>query len=324
MRRCAALWVPFAVVGCLPADTRPPPAELTVTVSSSPATLEGIPAALTSDGFDISFERVLANIGQAELVDGPPGTHCNEYSNPGYTRLFDFKQVGARRELGIAFATGRCAFGYSVRFPNYATLLDLGATQEDATLMRTAGSDRVSTDAGVTVYVEGVAVRGAETKHFAWPFRKRVGYVACGSLDEGGHFNSGLGLSSNQKTSVNLEIHAEGLFGSGPDMLAHFQPFADADANGDGEIAFDELWSVPLEAVVAAGFEPPPDVNVLPPPSDPPAPLDPAYSCFDGDGNLIDIKTLGDYAYCELLPAIVRFEGTGACTVTLGRSNNDD
>jgi len=324
MRRVVALCVPLMCAGCLPSDTRPPPAELTVTASSSDSTLNDIPAAATSDGFAISIERLLVNVGQAELVEDVGGIACNEYSNPEYTRLFDFKRVTAPRELGIAFATGRCAFGYSVRFPNYATVLDLGTTNDDATLMRMPGSDPAATDAGVSVYVEGVAVRGSETKHFAWPFRKRITYAGCGTFDDTGSFGTGISLASKQKTSVNLEIHAEALFQNRADTLAHFQPYAGADANGDGEIAFEELWTVPLDAVIAGGFEPPPDIDILPMPSPPNAPIDPAYSCSDENGDPLTIKTLGDYAYCELLPALVRFEGTGVCTVTIGRSRHED
>ena len=324
MRRFAALCAPFvACAGCLPGDTRPPPAELTITASSSGLTLSNIPAAGTTDGFDIFVERLLVNVGQASLGSSEGSTACNEYSNPDYTRLFDFKQVTAPREVGLAFATGRCAFGYSLRFPNYASVLDLGVTSDDATLMRTAGSDPDATDAGVTVYVEGVGVRGGRQAHFAWPFRKRVTYDDCGTFDESGGFTQGLSLSSSEKTSVNLEIHAEALFQSRSDTLAHFGPYAQADANNDGEISFNELWTVPIADVIAAGFDPPPDVSVPPPPAVPGKPIDPAYSCFDNDGNRIAITTLGDYAYCELLPALVRFEGTGACTITLGRSMRD-
>ena len=324
MRYFGALLGSLACAGCLPSDTRPPPAELTVTASSSDFTLNDIPATATTDGFEIVVERLLVNVGQAELGDGEGSTACNEYSNPDYTRLFDFKHVTAPRQLGIAFATGRCAFGYSVRFPNYATLLDVGATGDDAALMRTPGSDPDATDAGVSVYIEGVAVRGGETKHFAWPFRKRVGYADCGFVDDDtGAFSSGLSLVSDEKTSINLEVHAEGLFQNRSGTPAPFQPYADADANGDGEITFDELWTVPLAAVVAAGFDAPVDMSVPPPVSTPPAPIEPAYPCFDGNGNLIGIKTLGDYAYCELLPTLVRFEDTGTCMVQIGRAKDD-
>jgi len=324
MRYFGALLVALASGGCLPSDSRPPPAEVTVTVSSSDFTLNDIPAAATADGFDIVVERLLVNVGQAALDDGDSSNACDEYSSPNYTRLFDFKRVSAPRELGIAFATGHCAFGYSVRFPNYATLLDAGATSEDAALMRTPGSDPDATDAGVSVYVEGVAVRGGETKHFAWPFRKRVGYADCAFFeDDGRAFRSGLSLASDEKTSINLEVHAEGLFQNHSGTPAHFQPYADADANGDGEITFDELWTVPLAAVIAAGFDAPMDVSVPPPVSMAPAPIDPAHPCFDGDGNVIGIKTLGDYAYCELLPTLVRVEGNGACMVQIGRAKDD-
>jgi hypothetical protein len=323
MRYVAALFAPLACCACLPSDTRPPPAEVTVTTSSSTLTLNDIPDTSTTDGYAIHFERVLVSIGQVDL-GGRDNSSCNEYSNPDYTRLFDFKQVSAPREVGIAYATGPCAFGFSLRFPNDTTLLDQGATSDDATLMRTPGTDPVSMDAGVSVYVEGTGTRGDATKHFAWPFRKRVGYDNCGPLDDAGAVQPVFSLTSGEKTSVNLEIHAEALFQNRSTSLIHFGPFAQADANGDGEIDFSELWTVPIADVIAAGFDPPPPANSMPMlPETPTMPLDPAFLCYDENGNRINIKTLGDYAYCELLPALARYQGNGVCSVMTGRANHD-
>lgn len=322
----AALIVPLALAGCLPTDTRPPPAEITVTASSSPLTLNDIPDTATSDGYAIHLERVIVSVGQVD-VGGDDASACNQYSNPDYTRLFDFKQVMAPREVGIAFATGRCSFGFSLRFPNDTTVLDLGVTSDEAYLLRIPGSDRLATDTGVSVYVEGSAELGGGTKHFAWPFRKRVGYSNCGAPDAAGKEQWTLALASNEKTSVNLEIHAEALFQNPDSPLAHFAPYAQADANDDGEIDIDELWTVPIADVIAGGFDPPPVLPATPTPEAKPGdadfPPDPALFCYDQNGDVVDLDTLGDYVYCELLPGLARYQGTGACAVMTGRANHD-
>jgi hypothetical protein len=330
MRVVAAVIGLLTCVGCLPTDTRPPPAEVTVTTSSSALTLSDIPDSTTADGYAIHFERVFASIGQVDLGGGDGSSACNEYSNPDYTRLFDFKQVNGPHELGLAFATGHCPFGFSLRFPNDTTLLDVGVTDYDALAMRIPGSDALAMDAGVSVFVEGTGTLGNVTKHFAWPFRKRIGYDNCGipdgMNDGGGQWT--LALANSQKLSVNLEIHAEALFQNVDAPLAHFAPYAQADANGDGQIDFAELWTVPIADVIAAGFDPPPPPLATTPPTKPPQPNtpgfppDPALFCYDENGDAVTIKTLGDYAYCELLPGLARYESTGACSVMTGRANH--
>src|SRR5262249_44121783 len=64
MRRLAftALTLAAALAAaCLPNDTRPEPAEIEFTASSSDATRQGL---TTVDGYDISFERALIDVGQ--------------------------------------------------------------------------------------------------------------------------------------------------------------------------------------------------------------------------------------------------------------------
>jgi hypothetical protein len=325
MRHVGVLLAPLAWVGCLPTDTRPPPAEVTVTTSSSAFTLGDSADAVSADGYTLTFDLLLVSLGQVDVGNSEGVSGCNEYSNPDYTRLFDFKQVTAPEELGLAYATGRCDFGFSVRFPDELTLIDVGATADEAILMRLPGSDRVSTDSGVSAYVEGTAVRGAVHEHFAWPFRKRIRYSGCEVPDDAGNLEAGLSLTSGGKAGVNLEVHAEALFQDPASASVLFEPFAQADANNDGEIDFDELWTVPIADVIAAGFEPPPPSDELPPSQPVPGapPPDPALSCYDADGNLITIATLGDYSYCKLLPNLVRYQGTGVCTTMAGRANHD-
>jgi hypothetical protein len=344
--------VPLALAlawGCLPKDTRPPPGKVTITVSASELTFASIPAAITADGYDIWLTRVLVNLGQAEVGGDDNASQCSDYSSPDYTRLFDFKQVARRQELGIAYAIGHCPFGFSVRFPGLGAKLGTGVNEDDRTFMRTPGNDRLSMNQGVSVYVEGVAQRGAETKHFAWPFRKRIGYRDCGVPLDGGDdggagaggasagnagtggvstglagesgasamapaLTTGIDLVSSGEASVNIEIQAEALFGGHRPGLLHFEPYAVADADGDGEITLDELWTVPLETVRASGLYRP--IKGLPGDGG-------EFPCMNDDGADVVVKTLGDYAYCALLMDVARFQGNGSCTTIVGRSRRD-
>ena len=108
---------------CLPTDTRPPPAEITVTVSSSEYTRTGISHDFTVDGFDISFQRVLVSLGGIQVGDDNQVAGCSEYSDPGYTRLFDFVlQVG--KPFGSLIDEGGSAsslLGLFLAVPYWAT-----------------------------------------------------------------------------------------------------------------------------------------------------------------------------------------------------------
>jgi len=305
---------------CLPQDTRPPPAEVTVTVSASELTLSDIPAASTADGYDIHLERLLVNLGQEDVGGGDGVTGCSEYSSPGYTRLFDFKHVKTPLELGLAYAAGHCPFGFTLRFPNLETKLGAGANEDDRTLMRTPGSDPIAMDDGISVYIAGSGERGDERKHFAWALRRRIRFSDCGVPTSNGILTTGLDLPSDGKTHVNIEIQGEALFrGSGLDALAHFAPYAQADADGDGEIALAELWTVPVQAVKDAGLIEAPDPPR--PPSDARTPD--TGKCVNDDGDDVVVKTLGDFLYCTLLKDIARYEGNGSCTTVIGRPPRD-
>ena len=317
-------WLALAPLGfacaCLPQDTRPPPAKVTVTTSASEFTLSGIPAASTADGYEISIDRLLVNLGQAELGGGDQATACNDYSNPDYTRLFDFTKLEAPQELGLAFASGHCPFGFAVRFPDPDAKLGVGVQEADRTLMRTPGSDRIAKDDGISVYIAGTGSRADATKHFAWSLRRRIRYGECGVPKDDGTLTTGIELATNGQGHVNIEIQAEALFrGRNLDALAHFEPYALADADGDGEITLEELWTVPLATVEAAGL------------IEPPAPArdstnggpDPAGRCTNDDGDEVAVKTLGDFLYCTLLKDIARYESNGDCVTIIGRPPRD-
>ena len=306
-----------AATGCLPEDTRPPPAEVTITVSSSELTQTNVNHAQTVDGYDIYFSRVLLNLGQVELGEDGLDATCNRYSSPDYTRLFDFKQVTAPEKLGLAFATGLCSFGFRVRYPNLDAIVDRGASTADRDLMRLPGSDAYATDAGVSVYIEGAAARGDKVWHFAWPFRKRIAYYHCKTGIDDGDLAE---LKSGEPTSIDIEIQAEALFRPGLDPgLLHFDPYARADADADGNITLAELATITLDDVKADGLF----VEVDPPIDDVPIDdLPPGVSgaaCVDDNDALVKIETLSDYVYCELVPRIARYRSTGSCVTLVGR-----
>jgi hypothetical protein len=305
---------------CLPTDTRPPPAEITVTVSSSDFTRTGIDPAFTADGFAISFQRVLVSLGGIQVGDDNQIAGCSEYSDPGYTRLFDFVQVDTSEKLGLAYALGRCPFGYVVRYPNANTILAKGASVADLELMRTPDSDLLVKDGGIAVYMQGEARRDDEIKRFSWAFRKRIGYHRCW-VEEGETKRNLIELESGVPTSVNIEIQAEALFRPGLDpALFHFEPYARSDVDADGEITLDELTIMSIDELTADGLYVPSSVE---PPEGEPEP-DVEIGCFDEERRPVKLSTLADYTYCSLVPRIARFKGNGDCVNVVGRPPDDD
>lgn len=316
--RSFVLFGPLFALGtaCLPTDTRPPPSEVMLTVSSSEQTRTGIP--LTVDGYRIDFERLLVAVGQARIGDDErSGAACSEYSSANYTRLFDFVQVGRAEKVNLVYALGHCALEFTIRYPNLDAKVETGASEADVEFMRTPGSDAYAMDAGVSVWVIGSAANGALTKHFAWPFRERIGYQRCWVPGDDDTRLTGIDLESGGHVAVNVEMQAEALFRDDVDPKVaelRFQPFADADANADGDITLDELDGVALAELD------PPYVYSSEPDSEGHAP----YFCADKEGEPVTVRTLGDYAYCVLAPSIARFQGNGGCDIGTGRPRRDD
>ncbi|HWL86884.1 MAG TPA: hypothetical protein VNO21_13835, partial [Polyangiaceae bacterium] len=142
---------------CVPADTRPPPAALTLTVSPSAAVLQGV---VTADGWTLHFERVLIGIGDASLSDA-----CTTYTEANYDRVLDVTSV-SNQKLGILHGIGQCDVRFRMQPPSSDAVLGAGVTEEDKTRMRTGGADPYIPLAGIAVDVTGSASLGATTKHF--------------------------------------------------------------------------------------------------------------------------------------------------------------
>ncbi|MBI2395211.1 MAG: hypothetical protein HYV09_36915 [Deltaproteobacteria bacterium] len=280
MRRL--LFAAALLFGCLPVDTRPPPAEVLVTLRGAPSTIDGV---TTADGWAIRFDRVVVTVGGSDLE----GDGCDEYADAGYFRILDGR-VAAPQKVGLMFGLGDCTFEMRARNPEFDTLLGQGVTEEDKTRMRTPGSDPFESNVGITFVVRGSAERAGVRKTFDWSFRNnRVSYDGC-VIDGQKTF----ALSQNAPTTIDLQVHAEALFHDrlDPDeATVRFDPIAAAD-DGDGVVTLEELTEVPLA-----------DAAVT----------------FDVDAETKDWKTLGDFVYRGLFPRIVRPGDRGTCTMATTR-----
>jgi hypothetical protein len=282
-----------------------------VTVSSDDLLLNGIPASATTDGWSIGYDRFLLTLGNA-TVDGDA---CNQYSEAGYTRIFNLKIRGPQK-VSVFYALGQCDFGFRMGNPNADSLLGEGVTDADATFMRTPGTDSYTGMSGITAYVKGSARNGTTEKSFEWAFRWRVQNKQCTRM-VGGTEVRGLDLKQKGEEPVDIQVKGGALFADSVDD-AHpglrFGIFADADTltgNNDGIVTLDELARVPL---AAAGFVAGDGGAVD------------AGSAFAGvdaagieayrlrtDGAAPPGYTLEDYVYLMLFPRLARFRGDGTC-----------
>lgn len=234
------------VEGCLPGDTRPPPAVIHLTVEPSPAVTEGV---TTVDGWHISFERLLIGIGDARLGPRGDGTGyidesaCTSYANAKYERLFDVT-MGGRQPLSDIYGIGTCGVGFAVDTPWGYTPLGAGVSAEDLAFMRDSAHKTIESKQPRTVYVRGKATRDATTKRFEWSFQPPLFLQGCSGAGDVG-FASDVVLSSGAVVQLPVVVHGEELFRErrDDDSPLRFDALAAADADGDQVITLDELGS---------------------------------------------------------------------------------
>jgi hypothetical protein len=279
------------VAACVPADTRPPPGTLTLTVSPSPAVMQGV---VTTDGWNIHFDRVLVGIGDSSL-----GDQCTIYGEAGYDRVLDVTTDGGQR-LGILHAIGQCDVRFRLSAPSPDALLGEGVADADVTYLRTPGGDPYVPIGGIAADVAFTATRGDVTKKLHLSFRQRIRYREC-ALDPDAGLPA-IDLSGNQALAYDIRIEGEALLRDDIDASAalRFDPFAKADTNGDGTVTLDELRAVPIDEVREGGV------------------FEAGTYEVDDAGNVrrgkpIVIATLGDYVYQLLAPTLARWRDVGWC-----------
>jgi hypothetical protein len=293
---CSSLLAAVTASACLPGDDRPEPASVYVSIEPTPATRGGFS---TIDGWEVRYERFVMAVGDVRLrdpqdLDGEDveeGVLCNDYAETYYEWLFDFVVAG-REKVGLAYGLGECRIEFRRRGPSDDTVLGTGATEADVDAMDDEGADAYVPEEETTLVVRGVATRGDATKRFEWRFRAEHEYERCPSLD-GDELVNQRSLRGGDALELELEMRGEELFRLLPhdDAPLVFDPFAAADANGDGRIDFEELAEVPGEPL---GEDLPED-------------YDPGYVYVS------DPPSLADRVYVDNLARLVRVKSGGPC-----------
>lgn len=244
MRRLWALPL-LGMLGCLPSDERPLPAELLLEVERSADARVGF---VTEDGWTIHFDRFVTAMGGLGLA-GDDDPWCVDYSLSLYDRLYDFT-VADTSKVNLHYGLGDCTLRYRMGSPSARSILMEGTTEADRELLRDGRVDRVFGDeregdpgpAGVGLLVEGTATKGDQQKHFKWLIRQNHAITRC--------FVSGdepfrVHLESGDELVRRAEVRPRELFRNLPDATGKvlFEPFAtaDADADGDGVVTAQEL-----------------------------------------------------------------------------------
>ena len=286
---CLAICALGLGLGCLPGDDRPEPGSLLARAGSSPAVTDGF---TTDDGWRVTFDRFVTAIGDLRLRDYPEDSGaCNDYAETYYEWLFDFTEVNQPQKVGLVFGLGTCSVEYRVRAPSDETVLGIGATEADLTLMRIEASDAYEENEGISLLALGRGERDGVKKRFQWVFRRTYEIEECDAAD-GGLANV-VQFSGGVASVLDLEVRGEELFRQAPSDEAAFafDPIAEADADEDGEITLAELTEVEVafdETMLPEG---------LPPEAFP--------------------ATLADLVYEHLLARVVRVAGGGSCQVEI-------
>lgn len=224
----------LAACGCLPVDARPPPGRAVVTVSSDD-TASGF---TTDDGWLVRYERQLMSIGNFGVAEGP----CESYAESHYVRVLDLSRPDPQKLVEV-WGLGTCPFIVEVRPPPNDVVLGAGVSADDATFLRTPGSDPYLRERGISLHIAGTATRDGTSIRFAWSIRENLiyGVGRCGELS----------FTSDATTMLDIHVGTAALYSdpavSGGAVGSHFEPFAAADSNADGELTLEELDAVPLE-----------------------------------------------------------------------------
>jgi hypothetical protein len=305
---------------CLPSDDRPPPGNVTFTVSPSAAVRDG---SVTEDGWTLSFTRLMLGIGRTGLNDG-----CAEYSEPRYDRLIDVTK-GSGQKLSLVHGLGRCDVRFRIWSPNLDALLGTGVTESDRLFMGAYGTDAYA-KGSTSVRMEGQAEKDGVVKTFRWSFRRTIRLSECRAAGDAGAIPP-IELVGQRSTVRDIVIHGEALFREEPKYGAstRFAPFAMADrlGNDDGVVDLDELTEVTLEhadrlvngdggLMDASAPEVETDVDAESGDASQRYEISEGGSFFGADGASRRVETLRDFVYVILLPMLARLDGTERCVVT--------
>ena len=190
----------------------------------------GIPSAVFSDGWSVTFGRFLVAVDAIGAARGEAAADLTDDEQ----RVFDLVRPGPTPILTRVVPAGRFD----------STTYRIGPAQPAAAAGNASAADldRMRTG-GWSVWVEGTATHGAEAKTFAWGFTTATTYHHCRSEAD---------LHEGAAATVQLTIHGDhlfydDLFSSDPDVT--FEVLAQADADGDDEVTEDELAAFDIRAL---------------------------------------------------------------------------
>lgn len=291
-------------VGCLPADTRPEPAHVVLSLERDPELGQGAAQFGTTDGWTVTLSSWTMSTGGV-LFDGES---CNEYSEAFYSRIFDLNRGGEQR-LGEMYGLNACTLMLDVSRPRENAVLGSGVNPEEQQLMR-LGMVPVSVQSGA-VDVQGMAmhIAGQLGKdglrvQFDWGFANGIRYLDCKRTVEG-QLEDHLSLRSGEQVKLGITVDPRNLFRWKQDpkqggdrgstgipipvwaadlpAMSLAQLMVDADqlsGNANGQISMDELSRVSVPGM-------PPEVN------------------------------LGLALQWFMFPSVVRYADTGICQVDM-------
>jgi hypothetical protein len=206
---------------------------------------EEIPASEFEDGWTITFDRFLLNLGHV-TVAGAGGETAARMDG---TILFNHKLPGEKPVFTAADLPAGPWEKVSFEIPvaDASAALSDGVTEADRQLL---------VDAGAAMHVTGSATKGAVTKTFDWSFPRGTLFDDCEG-DRDGKLTPGALVTNGGTDQIQLTIHGDHLFYDdlqSPNAALRFDPIAAADVDADGAVTLEEMSAVKLFDIDAGTY----------------------------------------------------------------------
>jgi hypothetical protein len=183
---------------------------------------QGIPKSAFVDGFSITFDKFLINLGKISVAK--EGT-SPEIEEP-HMKIWDLTKQGPFSVVSVTAPAGEY----------HHTAYTIAKSTSGSTSGNAEESDvQTMKDGGLSIYISGAATDGTITKTFVWEFHTETVYDPCHSEAQ---------FADGGQATVQITIHGDHLFyddAVSEDPSLRFMDIALADADGDNEITKEEL-----------------------------------------------------------------------------------